>query len=106
MRIAYLAHVNAARRSGVMPKMAGQIEHWRAAGHDVRLFVATRDADDPWTERVGDAVVRRYGGPLSRLRALVGLVEGIRAFRPSLVYVRWDLFYPPMLRLPRRAPLV
>lgn len=106
MQIAYLAHVNAARRSGVLPKIADQIARWRTAGHTVRLFVATRDADDPWSERAGDVVVRRYAGPLSRLRAMTGLVEGIRAFRPDLVYLRWDLFYPPMLRLPRRAPLV
>jgi len=106
MQIAYLAHVNAARRSGVLPKIAGQIDRWRAAGHEVRLFVATRDADDPWSERLPDVVLRRYDGPLSRLRAMTGLVEGIRALGPALVYLRWDLFYPPMLRLPRRAPLV
>lgn len=107
MRIAYFAHVNAARRSGVLHKIAGQIDRWSAAGHDVRLFVATRDRDDPWSERLGDAVrVRRYDGPVSRIRAMTGLVEGVRAFRPDLVYLRWDLFYPPMLRFPRRAPLV
>jgi hypothetical protein len=106
MRIAYFAHVNQARRSGVLHKIGGQIDRWRAAGHDVRLFVLTRDADDPWSDRVGDAVVRRYGGPVSRLRALTGLVEGVRAFDAGLVYLRWDLFYPPMLRFPRRAPLV
>ena len=106
MQIAYYAHVNDARRSGVFLKIAGQIDRWRAAGHDVRLFVATRDTDDPWTSAVGDVVVGRYGGPLSRLRAITALVEGIRAFKPSLVYLRWDMFYPPMLRLPGRAPLV
>jgi hypothetical protein len=107
MRIAYFAHVNAARRSGVLHKVAGQIDRWSAAGHEVRLFVATRDRDDPWSERLGDAaVVRRYDGPLSRIRTMIALVEGVRAFKPSLVYLRWDLFYPPMLRFPRRAPLV
>jgi hypothetical protein len=34
------------------------------------------------------------------------LAIGIRRFRPDLVYLRWDLFYPPMLAFPRRAPLV
>lgn len=106
MRIAYFAHVNAAQRSGVLLKIAGQVERWRAAGHVVRLFVATRDSDDPWSARLGDVVIRRYDGPLSRLRAMAGLVEGVRAFRPALVYLRWDLFYPPMLRFPRGAPLV
>ncbi|MDP9482824.1 MAG: glycosyltransferase, partial [Chloroflexota bacterium] len=89
-----------------LQKVAGQTDQWRAAGHGVRTFILTRDPDDPWTERVGDAVVRRYGGPMSRIRALIGLVEAVRAFEPDVVYLRWDLFYPPMLRFPRRAPLV
>jgi glycosyltransferase involved in cell wall biosynthesis len=106
MRIAYFAHVNSARRSGVLQKVAGQAGQWRAAGHDVRVFILTRDADDPWTEQFGNVVIRRYAGPLSRIKALFRLVEAVRAFKPRLVYLRWDLFYPPMLRLPRRAPLV
>jgi len=106
MKIAYVAHVNGARRSGVLPKIAGQIEQWRAAGHEVRLFVATRDDDDPWTERVGQVAIHRYAGPIARLRAMTRLVEGVRTYRPALVYLRWDLFYPPMLGFPRRAPLV
>lgn len=106
MRIAYFAHVNSARRSGVLQKVAGQTDQWRAAGHDVRAFILTRDGDDPWTERVGNVVIRRYAGPLARIKALIRLVEAVRAFRPDLVYLRWDLFYPPMLRFPRRAPLV
>lgn len=106
MRIAYFAHVNAARRSGVLQKVAGQAGQWRAAGHEVRVFILTREADDPWTELVGNVVIRRYAGPLSRIKALIRLVEAVRAFGPGLVYLRWDLFYPPMLRFPRRAPLV
>src|SRR6476660_5231784 len=106
MRIAYFAHVNSARRSGVLQKVAGQAGQWRAAGHDVRVFILTRDADDPWTEPLGNVVIRRYAGPLSRIKALIRLVEAVRAFKPGLVYLRWDLFYPPMLRVPRRAPLV
>jgi glycosyltransferase involved in cell wall biosynthesis len=107
MRIAYFAHVNAARRSGVLHKIAGQVDQWSAAGHSVRLFVATRDHDDPWSERLGDrVVVRRYDGPASRIRTMARLVERVRAFHPDLVYLRWDLFYPPMLRFPRRVPLV
>jgi hypothetical protein len=107
MRIAYFAHVNAARRSGVLHKIAGQIERWSAAGHEVQLYIATRDHDDPWSERLGaKVVVRRYDSPLSRIKVMARLVESVRAFHPSLVYLRWDLFYPPMLRFPRRAPLV
>ncbi len=106
MKIAYYAHVNDARRSGVLLKIAGQVREWRAAGHEVRLFVLTRDADDPWTEAAGDVAIRRYASALSRIRAVAALVEAVRAYGPRLVYLRWELFYPPMIRFPGRAPLV
>lgn len=106
MQIAYYAHVNDARRSGVLLKIAGQIREWRAAGHDVRLFVLTRDTDDPWTEAIGDVVIARYAGALARIRAVATLVGAIRAYKPKLVYMRWELFYPPLVLLPVRVPLV
>jgi hypothetical protein len=106
MRIAYFVHVNHASRSGVLHKIAGQVNRWRAADHQVGLFVLTRDADDPWSAAAGNVTIRRYGGLLSRLRAVTSLVEAVRAFGPHIVYLRWDLFYPSMLRFPRRAPLV
>ena len=106
MQIAYYAHVNDARRSGVLLKISGQIREWRAAGHDVRLFILTRDADDPWTAAVGDVAIRRYAGPVARIRSVASLVSAIRRYRPNLVYLRWELFYPPLLLLPWRVPLV
>ena len=106
MRIAYFAHLNDGSASGVLRKLAGQAATWRADGHAVRVFVATRDRDGAWATRLGDSVVRRYGNAASRLSAMTGLVAATRDFRPDLVYVRWDLFYPQMLLFPRRAPLV
>jgi hypothetical protein len=106
MRIAYFGHVYGASHSGVFQKIAGQTERWRAGGNIVRVFVATRDDPDEWRTRFEGSLVRRYDGPLSRLRAMLALVDGVRRFRPDVVYLRWDLFYPPMLAFPRRAPLV
>ncbi len=104
MRIAFVAHVNGGR-SGVFHKIAGQIAEWRARGHEVRALVATRDDTTPWTE-LQDVACHRYGGAVSRLNAMTRLVREARAFRPDVVYVRWDMFYPPMLWFPRRAALV
>jgi glycosyltransferase involved in cell wall biosynthesis len=104
MRIAYVAHVNGGR-SGVFHKIAGQIAEWRARGHEVRALVATREDVTPWTAELADVACHRYGGPASRLQAMTGLVRDARAFRPDVVYVRWDMFYPPMLWFPRRAAL-
>ena len=106
MRIAYFGHVNGGRESGVFNKIGAQIDQWQAAGHDVRLFIAARDADEPWRSRFSDVVVRRYGGPPSRIRAMAALVRGVQAFQPDVVYLRWDMFYPPMVAFPRKAALV
>ena len=106
MRIAYVAHVNGGRGSGVISKIASQVEYWRAEGHAVRLFIATTDGDEPWQQSLGDVIVCRYGGPLSRLIAMARLVRAVRDFAPHLIYQRWELFYPPMLWFPGRSALV
>lgn len=106
MRIAYFAHLNDGRASGVVSKITAQVGQWRREGHTVKLFIATTDVDTSWTAALGDAVVCRYGGPLSRLRAMARLVRSVRGFRPGIVYLRWELFYPPMLFFPAGVPLV
>ncbi|MEO5964885.1 MAG: glycosyltransferase [Candidatus Limnocylindrales bacterium] len=106
MRIAYVAHLNDGRGSGVVAKVRAQLAQWRRAGNGARLFVATADADTAWTTPIGDVQAFAYGGPASRLAAMARLVRGVRAFRPDVIYVRWDLFYPPMVFLPRGVPVV
>jgi hypothetical protein len=106
MRIAYYAHANGGSRSGVFRKIVGQIEQWRAEGHTVRAFVLTRDEVDDWQSNLGDAVVRRYSGVMSRMRAVLMLVRATRGFGPDIVYLRRDLFYPQTVWLPSKAGLV
>jgi hypothetical protein len=106
MRIAYFAHANGGSRSGVFHKIAEQVEQWRANGHTVRVFVLTRDEVSEWQSKLGDSSVCRYDGFGSRLGAVGGLVSAARAFRPAIVYLRSDLFYPQMLCLPAQAALV
>ena len=102
MRIAYFAHLNDGHGSGVVAKIAAQVERWRADGHVVRVFLATRDPDPTWAAAFGHVSIARYEGPASRLRAMTRLVRAMRRFDPSVVYMRWDLFYPPMLWFPAR----
>ena len=106
LRIAYVAHLSGQSDPGVIHKIAGQAAAWRGHGHTVKLFVATRDRAVPWSSRLGDSVVRQFDGPVDRIRAVNALVAGARRFQPSIVYLRWDVFYPPMLWFPRRAALV
>jgi len=106
MRIAYFAHVNAGRGSGVVAKLAAQLAAWRREGHDATLFLATSDRDVAWASVLGHVIIARYHDGPSRLRAMFRLVEAVRDAGPDVVYLRWELFYPPMLRLPSGVPLV
>ncbi len=106
MRIAYFAHLNDGRASGVVSKIAAQVAYWRSKEHSVRLFVATTDGGGPWLRNLGDIVVCQYGGPLSRLTAMTRAVRALRAFDPDLVYVRADLYYPSMAWFPADVPMV
>jgi glycosyltransferase involved in cell wall biosynthesis len=106
MRIAYLAHVNDGRQSGVVAKIGAQLGVWREHGHEARLFLYTNDDGVAAGAAAGAMTLGRYTGPWSRLTTMTRLVAGIRAYRPDIVYVRWDLYYPPMEWLPRRPPLV
>jgi glycosyltransferase involved in cell wall biosynthesis len=106
MRIAYFAHVNGGPGTGVYQKIVGQLGRWRAEGHDVRLFLFTRDEAFLASGMPGDPIVGCHQGPASRLRVTAELVGRIRRFDPDVVYWRQSLFYPAALRLPRRAALI
>jgi glycosyltransferase involved in cell wall biosynthesis len=105
-RIAYVAHLNERGSAGAAAKIAAQAQLWGDRGHEVRVFVFTRDDPVAWRSRLPGAVVHGYRGGASRLTATTRLVRSIRRYAPAVVYLRWDLFYPPMLWFPRRASLV
>src|SRR5262245_26795653 len=96
LRIAYFAHVQDADRSAVFHKTAAQVDQWRAAGHEVRLFLLTVEAPDVWRARFGDVEIRAYCDISSRLRGMTELVNAVRRYRPELVYLRWFIVYPQM----------
>jgi hypothetical protein len=93
-------------QSGVFHKMAAQIDQWRSAGHAVRLFILTYQDPSPWQRRFGDVEVVAYHDLASRMRGMGHLVRAVRAFQPEIMYLRWFIVYPQMLRLPRSAGLV
>jgi glycosyltransferase involved in cell wall biosynthesis len=75
-------------------------------GHDARLFLMTRDNPVAWEARFTNIAVYPFAGPVGRMMALNRMILAIRSWRPSVLYLRWDLFYPQLLLLPRHVPLV
>ncbi len=106
MRLAYFGQISGAPSSGVLHKVQGQTEQWLARGHEVRLFLLTRDEPALWSDVFPQAYVRQFTDPLSRFRAMAGLVRGVRSYRPDLIYHRYFAFYPTTLILPWRTPVV
>ena len=100
MRIAYFAHLNDGRlrrrREDRCPGRAMAGRRPRRSGSSSRPATPIRRGQRP----SGTCRSPATAGPLSRLRAMARLVRAIRAFDRGIVYMRWDLFYPPMLCFP------
>lgn len=88
MRLAYLLHWDISRQDGVARKIETQAAHWRRAGHEVTL------------------VELRPGNAAARSRRSLAAVAEIRGFEPDLLYLRYDLFLPPVWLLALRQSTV
>jgi glycosyltransferase involved in cell wall biosynthesis len=86
MRIAYLAYWNLDANDGVAKKIAAQLAEWRAAGHEAEAFAVAP------------------ASPLARARQTRRVVDEALAFHPEVVYLRYDLWLPPLGRLLRLIP--
>lgn len=113
MRIAYV-HLGADldRNAGVTRKIIDQVLVWKRRGHDVRLFLQTYAeaglsdgllseaglARDVFTgDRIGGT-----GAPMAawrRLTTVGALAAAVRDWAPALVYLRFTVSYPSLLRL-------
>jgi len=82
MKLAYLCYWDLAAGDGVARKIEGQAALWREAGHEV------------------DVVAVRPGHRREETSAAVAAVDA------DLLYLRYDLFLPPVWRLVRRVPTV
>jgi len=105
MRIAYACYWDARRLDGVAAKLTSQAHAWRRAGHEVELHVLSP------APRAGEAIelagaIYPFDGRLGRPVATRRLYQGVAAWRPDLVYLRYDLFAPPPTPLTRAAPTV
>ena len=93
VRIAYVCHWDLDSRDGVATKIDSQLARWRAAGHEVTAFSLTPGQTSP-SDRDG---IRAFPyASVGRRRATRELVRALSEWRPDVVYVRYDLFLPPV----------
>lgn len=105
MRIAYVCYWNARVRDGVVLKIEAQVAEWRRAGHDVAVHLLRRAPAAAPAESL-DARIYPFASARGRVRAGRALARALVASEPELVYVRYDLLPPALLRLERSLPLV
>ena len=101
MRIAYVCYWNVLRRGGVAGKIASQSEQWGALGHESRVFCLTRapSTELPWE-------LFTFGSLFERIRATRELQRAVADWGPDVVYLRHDVFLPPLGRLLRAFPTI
>jgi hypothetical protein len=95
VRIAYVCFWDAYVEDGVAKKIAGQVEHWRGAGHTVEILCLTPNPAEPREPWLTPSTFG-FSNLAQRLRATRKLAAAVRAFAPEVVYIRWDLFLPPL----------
>jgi hypothetical protein len=95
LRIASVAYWNAFVEDGVARKLGGQVEAWRLVGTDARLFVLSPGGPAGAEAVVGDETFT-FASPLGRISATRALVQAVRRYEPDAVYLRYDLFLPPL----------
>jgi hypothetical protein len=105
MKIAYICYWDAFRLDGVTKKILTQTEYWRAEGHSVGIFCLSPMSDSS-LEPVLGASVFPFSGPIQRLRATHKLARAVRSFQSDVIYLRYDLFLPPLWGVLRERPLV
>jgi Glycosyltransferase Family 4 len=106
VRIAYACRVAAYQTDGVNNKISMQVAHWRRAGHDVHLLCLSPRADAAGAEPAVPGTVFAYGGVVELARATVALAAATRRLAPDVVYLRYDLFVPPLPPLLTPLPVV
>lgn len=115
MKIGYLLHLNLGPDTGVFKKIIDQSKYWQYLGHEITIFIITRNRDileKVLLMRNNIAIECQYyleGGAvhfLDRLRAFINIRKSICEYNPDLIYTRRDLVYPQMIKLAKEYPMV
>jgi hypothetical protein len=106
VKIAYACYIAAYATDGVNDKIRAQVSAWREMGHEVILYCLSPPppaGDHP--PRVQGSIFT-FAGAAGRLRATTDLAREVRRRSPDVVYIRHDLFLPPLAPCLWRLPVI
>jgi hypothetical protein len=104
MRIAYICYWDAYRLDGVAKKILTQTRYWTGVGHRVEIFCLTPRPETP-SDPVLTHTTFSFTNIVARLVATRRLAAAVRSFAPDVIYLRYDLFLPPLWGLLAERPL-
>lgn len=110
MRIAYFLTWHQGPETGVFKKLAAQTAYWVEQGHEVAVFLlSNKHSYEQWRAALHPKVEltqRVWSSIPQRLMMANQWVSDIRAWRPDVLYYRYDVYYPFFERLFGRQALV
>lgn len=121
MKIAYVTEWDPHAPSGVLHKMSAQVEAWKSAGENVRIFFLAPRRDTPAAidfggsaaiiGRIAQASLERYRfarlGYVNKVVSAAVLRRAVKAFAPDVIYYRRQgPWYPGIGRILDLAPTV
>lgn len=105
MRIAFVARWNAGHESGILKKIMTQVSAALAAGHDARLFLLSDDPAPAGLLRV-PAEMFITGRIWQREWRMARLARAVHAWRPDVIYLRYESHFVGLEWLAHRYPTV
>jgi glycosyltransferase involved in cell wall biosynthesis len=105
LKIAYIANWNIGSENGVVKKIASQVRCWIREGHEAKLFALTID-NKIW-EGIADIPIEVVVSPQRRTNLFnaAKLFTEVHKWKPDLVYLRFNFYYPFLGGLAAAYPL-
>jgi glycosyltransferase involved in cell wall biosynthesis len=103
MKVAYVCYWNLLEKDGVAHKIDSQVLEWRRGGAEVDVFCLSaqprleQQVESHWS-------LFPFKTLVGRVASTVKLQRAVAAFAPDVVYLRYDLFLPPLGSLLSRFP--
>ena len=104
MKIAYVCHYDAFLPDGVVEKISTQVAEWREHGHSIEIFCLSPPAAG--RQPALAARIFPFTGHRQRAGATLKLGRAVGAYAPDCIYMRDDLYLPPLSRMLRSCASV
>jgi len=105
VKIAYIIEEDVSYESGVLKKLAAQMQAWLGEGHQVKFFALSPKLGVWSGLNIAGEVILSPIVLTNQIRA-VKLVKPIESWQPDIVYMRLGLYNPSWIKIAASFPIV